>query len=161
MNARDRDPSGRARNARPRDASGRPLVRGADGVDRVPEDLVLPPADALAEAQRLLDADLPFQAHEVLEGTWKASSGPERPLWQGLAQLAVGLTHVQRRNATGAAALLERSAERIGAFATDPPHGVDAAGLSARASALAERIRSAGLPELTDTDLRPRLRLGS
>jgi uncharacterized protein len=155
---RDRDPSGRARNARPRDASGRPLSRGTPGVDRVPEDLTLPPAEALREAQRLLDAGLPFQAHEVLEGTWKATEGDERALWQGLAQVAVGLTHVQRRNPAGAVSLLERGAERIGPFASAPPHGVDVAGLAAHATGLAGRIRTAGLTELTEADLRPRLR---
>lgn len=155
---RDRDPSGRARNARPRDASGRPLRRGAPGVDRAPEDLTLPPAEALREAQRLLDAGLPFQAHEVLEGTWKAAEGDERALWQGLAQVAVGLTHLQRRNPTGAVTLLERGAERIQPFAGAPPHGVDVAGLAAHATDLAARIRAGGLTEVTEADQRPRLR---
>ncbi|WP_028923475.1 DUF309 domain-containing protein [Pseudonocardia acaciae] len=157
MTGRDRDEEGRARNARPRDASGRPLARGLAGVDRVPEGLALPPAEALVEAQRLLDAGLPFQAHEVLEGTWKATDGEERELWQGLAQLAVGLTHAQRGNAVGAASLLERGAGRIAAFAEDPPHGVDVAGLVARATALADRIRSAGLTAVTEADRRLRL----
>lgn len=157
MTGRDRDDEGRARNARPRDASGRPLAKGAAGVDRVPEGLALPPADALAEAQRLLDTDLPFQAHEVLEGTWKATTGAERALWQGLAQLAVGLTHVQRGNATGAAALLDRGAERIAPFAADPPHDIDVAGLATRATGLAERIRAAGLDAVTEADRRVRL----
>jgi len=158
MTARDRDPRGRARNARPRDAAGRPLAHGAPGVDRVPEDLVLAPPDALAEAQRLLDEGLPFQAHEVLEGAWKAATGAERTLWQGLAQLAVGLTHAQRHNATGAVALLERGAERINPFAAESPHGVDVAGLFAHAIVLASRIRKAGLASVTPADLRPQLR---
>ncbi|MYW74515.1 DUF309 domain-containing protein, partial [Pseudonocardia sp. SID8383] len=33
--SRDRDDRGRARNARPRDAAGRPLPHGAPGVGRV------------------------------------------------------------------------------------------------------------------------------
>jgi hypothetical protein len=37
-------------------------------VDRVPDDVVLPPRQALVEAQRLLDEGLPFHAHEILEG---------------------------------------------------------------------------------------------
>jgi hypothetical protein len=37
---RDRDAAGRARNARPRDAAGRPLPRGATGEARVPDDLI-------------------------------------------------------------------------------------------------------------------------
>jgi uncharacterized protein len=154
---RDRDAEGRARNSRPRDAEGRPLARGATGVDRVPDELRLAPAEALCEAQRLLDAGLPFQAHEILEGTWKDTTGPRRTLWQGLAQLAVGLTHAQRGNPVGAAALLERGAERIRPFAPESPHGVDVTGLVAHAERLAERIRADGLGELDVTDLRPRL----
>jgi hypothetical protein len=95
---RDRDSSGRARSARPRDGLGRPLPHEATGVERVPDDLVLPPQESLTEAQRLLDAERPFHAHEVLEGTWKAAPPAERDLWQGLAQLAVGLTHQRRGN---------------------------------------------------------------
>ena len=70
---RDRDVRGRASNARPRDALGRPLAYGEAGVDPVPEDLVLAPDESLAEAQRLLDSGRPFQAHEVLEASWKAA----------------------------------------------------------------------------------------
>lgn len=114
---RDRDEGGRARNARPRDAYGRPLPHDAVGEDRVPDDYTAPPAEALAEAQRLLDADRPFHAHEVLEAAWKAAPGAERDLWQGLAQLAVGFTHVRRGNARGARTLLRRAADRIAPYA--------------------------------------------
>jgi hypothetical protein len=136
---RDRDPAGRARNARPRDGLGRPLPRGTEGVERVPDDLVLPPAESLAEGQRLLDAGRPFHAHEVLEGTWKAAPEPERDLWQGLAQLAVGLTHLARGNPRGAVTLLQRSAHRLAPYADDPPHGVDVPGLVRFAQDLADR----------------------
>lgn len=135
---RDRDPTGRARNARPRDGLGRPLPRDAAGVERVPDDLVLPPLESLAEAQRLLDDGRPFHAHEVLEGTWKAAPSAERDLWQGLAQLAVGLTHRARGNPVGAATLLRRGAARIAAYADHPPYGLDVAGLVATARALAD-----------------------
>src|SRR5579859_2490779 len=112
---RDRDAAGRPRNARPRDASGRPLPRGAVGEPRVPDDLVLAPEQALGLAQRYLDEGRPFQAHEVLEASWRSAPAAERDLWQGLAQVAVGLTHAQRGNARGAAALLRRGADRIAA----------------------------------------------
>jgi hypothetical protein len=137
---RDRDPSGRARNARPRDRFGRPLPHGEAGVERIPDDFVLPPREALVEAQRLLDADLPFHAHEVLEGTWKATEGEQRQLWQGLAQLAVGLTHLQRGNRAGAAALLRRGAERIAPYAEHPPYEIDVSGLVTYAGTLAAAI---------------------
>jgi len=126
---RERDEQGRARNARPRDALGRPLPRGAEGVARVPDDLVLPPLPSLAESQRLLDAGMPFHAHEVLEASWKAAPPEERELWQGLAQLAVGWTHVLRGNPTGATTLLQRARRRLIPYAATPPYGIDVAGL--------------------------------
>lgn len=146
---RDRDPAGRARNARPRDASGRPLPYGERGVARVPEDLQLAPAEALAEAERLLRADLPFQAHEVLEAAWKAAAPAEAGLWRGLAQLAVGLTHLQRGNARGAAALLRRGAENLQPYAGEPPHGVPAGALAEWAHAWAEAVERGDPPGAT------------
>jgi hypothetical protein len=131
MSTRERDADGRPLNARPRDGLGRPLPRGAEGVQRVPDGLTLPPAESLAEAQRLLDEGMPFHAHEVLEGTWKAAPEPERDLWQGLAQLAVGLTHALRGNLGGSATLLKRGRDRIEPYAAEPPHGIDVPGLLA------------------------------
>ncbi|MFG2087161.1 MULTISPECIES: DUF309 domain-containing protein [unclassified Spirillospora] len=108
----------------------------------MPEDLDLPPAEALVEAQRLLDEDRPFHAHEVLEAVWKAAPEPERELWRGLAQVAVGITHLRRGNARGAEALLSRAADRLVPYAAVPPHGVDVQGVVQRTRALA-----AGGPE--------------
>jgi hypothetical protein len=155
---RDRDAAGRPRNARPRDELGRPLPHGAVGVEGVPDDLALSPDETLAEAQRLLDESRAFQAHEVLESTWKAAPEVERELWRGLAQLAVGLTHAQRDNAVGAMELLRRAADRVEAYAGDPPHGVDVAGLVAWARSLVARIEQDGLAVLTPGDVIPQLR---
>ena len=80
-------------------------------------------------AQQLLDEGRPFHAHEVLEAAWKSAPEQERDLWQGLAQLAVGLTHALRGNRTGATALLNRGAVRISSYASAPPHGIDVDGL--------------------------------
>ncbi|MBV9161437.1 MAG: DUF309 domain-containing protein [Pseudonocardiales bacterium] len=157
MDSRDRDSTGRARNARPRDAQGRPLPHGARGVDRVPEDAVLSPDDAVRQAQRLIDDGYPFHAHEVFEGVWKATSGEHRELWQGLAQLAVGLTHVQRGNLRGAVTLLRRGADRMDPYTAEPPHGLDVAGLIGHARSLATRIERDGL-DAAAGGLRLRLR---
>jgi hypothetical protein len=116
---RDRDPAGRPRNARPRDALGRPLDpadgpgSGVSGTDRIPDDLVITGAEAAALADQLLRDGRPFHAHEVLEAAWKSGPADERDLWQGLAQIAVGLTHARRGNARGAVALLSRGTERV------------------------------------------------
>ena len=146
---RERDAIGRPRNERPRDELGRPLPRGESGVVRVPDDLVLTPADSLVAAQRLLDQGLPFHAHEVLEATWKAAPDAERDLWQGLAQLAVGLTHALRGNSAGAATLLRRGADRISGYADEPPYGIDVAGLLGWAESLAARLDDTSLDAIS------------
>jgi predicted metal-dependent hydrolase len=121
--------------------------------------LVLPPLESLAEAQRLLDAGRPFHAHEVLEGTWKAAPAAERDLWQGLAQLAVGITHLARGNPTGAVTLLRRGAAHISPYGGQLPYDVDVPGLVS----FAERTVAA-LESVADTGTtvgpppRPRLR---
>ena len=147
--ARDRDPAGRPRNARPRDASGRPLPRGAPGEQRVPDDLAVPPEEALSMAQGLLDSGRPFHAHEVLEASWKAAPAAERELWRALAQLAVGLTHRARGNPTGASTLLQRGAARIEPYAGAPPYGIDVTGLVASARSLAGEPLVDGEPPRT------------
>ncbi|HVA60723.1 MAG TPA: DUF309 domain-containing protein [Mycobacteriales bacterium] len=111
---RDRDASGRPRNARPRDVTGRPLARGAAGVPEPGARPFVAEAGAvLGAAARLVDAGRPFAAHELFEQMWKAAPVDRRDLWRGLAQIAVGLTHAQRGNVTGAVALLGRGAELV------------------------------------------------
>ena len=125
---------------------------------RVPEDLVLTADESVTEAQRLLDDGLPFAAHEVLEGAWKAAPGAERQLWRALAQLAVGLTHAQRGNARGAVALLSRAAGILDSWPGPVPAELDVGALGRWAGALAGRIEHAGTGSLRSTDLRARLR---
>lgn len=156
MTTRDRDDSGRPRNARPRDRLGRPLPRGSQGgVEGVPDDLDLPPAQTLAYAQLLLDDGLAFNAHEVLEAAWKHRPDAERDLWQGLAQLAVGVTHVQRGNVVGAVSLLRRGADRLASVPGPAPYGIDVAGLLRFATSLADDLAAGA--EIDPRRLHPRL----
>jgi uncharacterized protein len=124
--SRDRDDAGHARQARPRDALGRPLPYGSVGVEPVSED-ALPPEQTLVVARNLVEAGRPFSAHEVLEARWKAAPTEERDLWQGLAQLCVGLTHAARGNAVGAARLVDRGVAHLDAYALTggPTYGLD------------------------------------
>ncbi|MFI6422494.1 DUF309 domain-containing protein [Streptomyces sp. NPDC050842] len=180
---RDRDEEGRARSARPRDGLGRPLPYGAEGVPRQPEGVVRTSAETLREAQRLLDAGMPFHAHEVFEDAWKSGPEAERDLWQGLAQLAVGLTHAARGNREGGARLLRRGADRLAALGSshdgshdssyggshdgshdgrhessdDSPYGIDVGGLVAWARELADRSETSRT-EVDATAEAPRLR---
>ena len=192
---RDRDPAGRPRNARPRDALGRPLEpagapgSGAAGTDRIPDDLVITGAEAAALADRLLRDGRPFHAHEVLEAAWKSGPSGERDLWQGLAQIAVGLTHARRGNARGAVALLSRGAERVRGYQARAssqdeassdhegsrggagsqraegrlasPFGMNVALFLAVADDLAARIERDGLDGIPPADLSPGLLAGT
>lgn len=136
MVERARNQAGQPQNARPRDALGRLLPVGSVGVPRIPDDLDLPPAESLSCAQELLNRGLAFNAHEVLEGAWKNGPDEEKALWQGLAQLAVGITHVQRGNLAGASTLLERGSRRLREVSVPAPHDVNVAGLLDWAAAL-------------------------
>ena len=155
MAERDRDESGRPRSTRPRDALGRPLPQGSQGVPRIPDDLELPPADTLAYAQDLLDRGLAFNAHEVLEAAWKNGPDDEKTLWQALAQLAVGITHVQRGNVKGAITVLRRASAGLAHDDKPAPHSIDVAGLFHYADVLIDDL--AANAEIMPERLRPRL----
>jgi uncharacterized protein len=138
---RDRDAAGRPRQVRPRDALGRPLPYGSTGVDPIPED-PLPPAETLDRARALLAEGRPFSAHEVLEARWKAGPEQERALWQGLAQVCVGLTHEARGNPAGAATLLARGAANLEQYdhGDGPRYGLDLPAVIACARERAHRV---------------------
>lgn len=109
-------------------------------MERIPDDLTVTPDEAVDLAQRLLDEDRPFTAHEVLEIAWKSAPAEQRQLWRALAQLAVGLTHLQRENLRGAVALLHRARDGIREFTGPAPAGLDLTGLARYAADLAERL---------------------
>jgi uncharacterized protein len=148
---RDRDQSGRPKNARPRDELGRPLDRDDTGMV-VEEPGPLPKPVALLHAQELLDAGRPFAAHEVLEAVWKQASGADRELWRGLAQIAVGITHALRGNEPGARTLLRRGSDSLTAFAGTTTDRVDVDGVRRWAdAACADLSMTSRPPRLTRT----------
>ncbi|MEN3535076.1 DUF309 domain-containing protein [Microbispora sp. ZYX-F-249] len=102
----------------------------------MPDDYAPAAGEALEEARKLLAAGRPFHAHEVLEARWKTGPAEERELWQGLAQICVGLTHIQRGNLAGAAALLTRGSARLGAYGSTRPYGLDLRALAVEADAI-------------------------
>jgi predicted metal-dependent hydrolase len=163
VSQRDRDTGGRPRNARPRDELGRPLPRtAADGVPAMPDDLSVTADEAVALGGRLLAEGRPFHAHEVFEAAWKSSAGPDRELWRGLAQIAVGLTHARRGNAAGAVSLLRRGADRVrgcaDAGSEGGPAGLDPEFVAASAAEVAARIERDGLPAVPEAAMRLALR---
>ena len=125
---------------RARDALGRPVPAGSpEAVEPVSEE-ALPPLDAVRLARELLAAGRAFSAHEVLEASWKAAPDTERELWQGLAQVCVGLTHLQRGNRVGAARLLRRGAGLLSG--RQPAYDVDVPRVAADALRLAEQVET-------------------
>jgi hypothetical protein len=158
--SRDRDPAGRPRIGRPRDELGRPLPRSAaDGAARVPDDLVITPAEAAVLGGSLLAEGRPFHAHEVFEAAWKSAPDADREFWRGLAQIAVGLTHARRGNARGAVTLLRRGAAGVRGYAGDPP-GIDPGFVAASADDIANRIERDGLAAVPAASLLFPLRPG-
>ncbi len=134
--------TGRARQARPRDALGRPLPYGAEGVEPVSEE-PLPPEETISLARSLLELGRPFAAHEVFEVRWKSGPDDERELWQGLAQLCVGITHHLRGNQVGALRLVDRAAGRLSRYdaTAGPTYGLD---LSTVVDCARRRVRPTG-----------------
>lgn len=129
---------------------------------RIPDDLDLPPRQTLTFAQQLLDDGLAFNAHEVLESAWKNGPFAEKMLWQGLAQYAVGVTHLQRGNPKGARTLLTRAIGRLEAHqrgdsspTAEFPYDIDGPGIIAHARLLLDAL-DRGEP-ITEADLATRL----
>lgn len=115
-------------------------VGSPDAVRAVPEQ-ALPPDEALTLARDLLASGRPFFAHDVLEARWKAAPPDERDLWQGLAQVCVGLTHLQRGNRVGGARLLRRGAGRLSGY-PGPAYGVDAVRVAQQALRRADEVEA-------------------
>jgi len=154
--ARDRDTAGRPRNARPRDGLGRPLPHDAAAdVPRIPDDLVISPAEAAVLGGSLLAEGRPFHAHEVFEAAWKSGPPGERDLWQGLAQVAVGITHARRGNTRGAVTLLRRGAARVRGYhaGIERPYGIDPSFVVGRVEEIAAQIEQSGLTAIPATTL--------
>lgn len=123
---------------RARDALGRPVDADSPAAVEPVSEEPLAPYDAVALARSLLSSGRAFSAHEVLEASWKAAPPHERDLWQGLAQVCVGLTHLQRGNRLGAARLLRRGAGRLDD--RQPSYGVDVPRVRADALRLADEV---------------------
>ena len=127
---------------RARDALGRPVPAGSPQAVPPVSEQALPPMEAVALARSLLAEGRAFSAHEVLEASWKAAPRDERTLWQGLAQVCVGVTHLQRGNPVGAARLLRRGAGLLAERASS--YGVDVPRVTADALRLAAEIDAGG-----------------
>jgi predicted metal-dependent hydrolase len=99
-----------------------------------------------------------FEAHETLEDLWRETSGPLRPFYQGLIQLAVALYHLLNGNRRGALNLLSKGLDKLAAF-QPTCQNIDVETLCCEARSWLDRVRQASDGELTvDPAQLPRIR---
>jgi len=67
----------------------------------------------LAEAIDLFNCGEWYACHDVLEALWHETSGPVRPVLQGILQIAVSQLHHQRDNHRGATILMGEGLGRL------------------------------------------------
>jgi uncharacterized protein len=91
----------------------------------------------------------------VLEAAWKNGPDAEKTLWQALAQLMVGITHVQRGNLKGAITVLRRASAGLAHDDKPAPYAIDVAGLIDYADALIDDLVAG--TDITPMRLQPRL----
>ena len=85
------------------------------------------PRGGEADFQRgiaLFNAGLYFECHELLEGVWRATPGPERAFYHGIVQVAAAFYHYEKRNLHGARTLLAKGMLKLEGF-PDHYRGVD------------------------------------
>jgi predicted metal-dependent hydrolase len=95
--------------------------------------------DRIRDGLRLFNEEFFFEAHEVLEDVWHREHGEPRLFLQGLIQICAGFHHFQNENLSGAAALLQRGADKMRGY-PDRYLDLDAADLLRRVDAARERV---------------------
>lgn len=88
------------------------VVRNPDEIFVTPEQI---PAACQGELHpmaikgiELFDNGHYWEAHEALEAAWRAVSGPERYLYQGILQVGIVYLQIERNNFLGMAKMFER-----------------------------------------------------
>jgi uncharacterized protein len=78
-------------------------------------------APAVRIGAALFNAGLYFECHEWFEGLWKATSGREKDLLQGIVQAAAAFYHFEKGNAHGCATLMRKARARLARY---PSHAL-------------------------------------
>lgn len=84
------------------------------------------PDPALAEGIALFNSGEYYACHDALEAIWMDAPAAEKPFYQGILQIAVGLYHLGNHNWQGAMTLLGEGVNRLRKFEPDY-EGVDVA----------------------------------
>jgi DUF309 family protein family protein len=64
----------------------------------------------------LFNAGLFFECHELLEGLWKATSGPDKAFYHGVVQVAAAFYHYEKHNRHGAVTLLTKGRDKLATY---------------------------------------------
>jgi hypothetical protein len=64
----------------------------------------------------LFNAGLFFECHELLEGLWRATSGPDKDFYHGVVQVAAAFYHYEKHNRHGAVTLLTKGRDRLAPY---------------------------------------------
>ncbi len=83
----------------------------------------MPTHPGIEDALRCISERRWFDAHEGLEEAWRAASGSERRILQGMIHIVVAFEHVRRGNARGARAQWNKAMVKL-EDAPDSFHGV-------------------------------------
>lgn len=75
-----------------------------------------PPEVTLAAGIALFNQGDYYGCHDVLEALWMEAVTQEKPFYQGILQIAVGLYHLGNHNWQGASILLGEGVNRLRAF---------------------------------------------
>lgn len=84
-----------------------------------------------------------YACHDTLEALWMDAIAPQKPFYQGILQIAVGLYHLGNQNWHGAAILLGEGSNRLAPF--EPTFGnIDVSGLVDVAHAWLSALQQTG-----------------
>jgi uncharacterized protein len=114
---------------------------------------------ALAEAVRLFNAGEYHAAHELLDGLWESTHGPDADFFKGLIQAAIAMHHFSRANLDGAKKLYSGHRRYLAAYL--PAHrGLDTAAFLAEMQRVLQPVSRArpGESIAFDREHRPKLR---
>ena len=102
--------------------------------------------DLLEEGLLLFNEGKFYDAHEVWEDLWRATSDPVlKTCYQGLIQAAVGMHHLERRNVIGASSQAKKSIRNLQAGAAAVT-GLDIEGSGPGNSRLCSKTCRTGVP---------------
>ena len=82
-----------------------------------------------------------YACHDTIESIWMTAETVDKPFYQGILQIAVGLYHLSNLNWQGAAILMGEGTNRL--YAYEPSHrGVDVTDLVSQALSWLEALQS-------------------